>query len=98
MLGAIKLNYERIGTWRGPVTDLLNRDSTLSWTIVHEATHKFARTRDVNDAYRIGECRQLYWHSALRNASHYERFAGLDFSRALGKSEFRVADLIRVPE
>jgi hypothetical protein len=95
VLSDIHVNYEQIATWRGIVTDLSNTDGTLSWTIVHEATHKFARTRDVNDAYRIGECRQLHWHSALRNASHYERLAGIDLGKARGQSQFRVVNLIR---
>lgn len=97
LLGAIHVDYTLINGWRGITTGLLNEDATLSWTIVHEATHKFARTRDVNTAYTIAECSHLHWHSALRNASHYERFVGLDWSKALGRERFGVAELLRQP-
>lgn len=95
LLGAIHVDYTMINGWRGITTGLVNEDATLSWTIAHEATHKFARTRDVNNAYTITECNHLHWHSALRNASHYERFVGLDWNKALGRDRFGVAELLR---
>jgi len=97
LLGAIHVDYAMIDAWKRIASGLRDDDTTLSWTIVHEATHKFARTRDVNQAYTIAECRQLHWHSALRNASHHERFVGLDWSKARGRDRFRVIDLLREP-
>ena len=97
LLGAIHVDYTMIEAWRGIASSLLKLDASLSWTIVHEATHKFARTRDVNNAYTISECRQLHWHSALRNASHHERFVGLDWRKIRGRDSFKVFDVLREP-
>src|SRR5262249_2571681 len=50
------------------------------WTVIHEATHKFARTRDVDSprCYEVLGRRKMHWTDAVRNASHYELYAGID--------------------
>ena len=79
--GSIHLDYKRIPPARG----LLLRDEgapPMPWTIVHEATHKFARTRDVNGGkcYSERDCREVHWTMAVRNATHYERYMLMDWT------------------
>ena len=72
---------------RGAVPDdpdqqLFESDSCCAWTIIHEASHKFARTRDFGlSGYDFNGCRQLHWQHAVRNAKHHEMFAALAWDR-----------------
>ena len=81
--GNIHLNYYGIK----------NQNVNMPLTIVHEATHKFARTVDVNapKSYSIRDGRLLRWEDAARNAAHYERFMGVDWSTAKKVEGKRVA-------
>jgi hypothetical protein len=64
----------------GMERSLAKIDTCCAWIIIHEATHKFARTRDFGDSgYNFDGCRQLHWQNAVRNAKHYEIFAALQW-------------------
>jgi hypothetical protein len=70
--GGIHLNYIALGQTPAVKVDL---------TILHEATHKFARTIDVDDpsCYSARDCRKMEWMLAVRNATHHERFMGINW-------------------
>jgi hypothetical protein len=100
--GSIHVDYGRIPS----PSDLLEQQRNappMPWIIVHEATHKFARTRDVNGGrcYSVAECRDIHWEQAVRNATHHERFMGVDWLKrpeAAGTSwKYKINDMVATP-
>lgn len=102
LLGSIHVDYARIPLANNLLEQQRNA-SPMPWIIVHEATHKFARTRDVNGGacYTVTECRNIHWQQAVRNATHHERFMGVDWSRPPvgdGKSwKYKISDMMATP-
>lgn len=82
LTGHIHLDYSDIDERfpDGMGRSLANTDTCCAWIIIHEATHKFARTRDFGESgYDFNGCRLLHWQNAVRNAKHYEMFAALEW-------------------
>jgi len=79
--GHIHVDYTTITFPASVAGSLLSTDTCLTWTIIHEATHKFARTRDVASpsCYDFDGCRRMNWKDAVRNAKHYEILCGLNW-------------------
>lgn len=77
MAAKIHIDYRLLdgrGAGETPKDRMMLRGKNPAWAVlIHEASHKFARTRDVNYPYSYSEKdrKDMHWTHAIRNAEHY---------------------------